>query len=226
MVREGTDKLGARRERKMLSLDDAIKDCEEVAEKNEEESKNWAYGASQIIDDENRKKQYQKHAEMWREFASEHRQLAEWLRELKKLKSEDTVTKEACIAKINEIIAPYIPRMGGAAVAIPLELARGIQNMEPSKTQQKHSNWIPIKWHEITEEEREREGYPEEWDIIYDSRLPEDGTVTLIQTKWGIDIAPFCEDESGAYWEQYETPGEVIAWQPLPEQYEEGSGKE
>ena len=96
----------------------------------------------------------------------------------------------------------------------------------PSKTQPKHSNWIPIKWHEITEEEREREGYPEEWDIIYDSRLPEDGTDTLIQTKWGIDIAPFCEDESGAYWEQYETPGEVIAWQPLPESYEEGSRKE
>lgn len=29
------------------------------------------------------KKQYQKHAEMWQEYASEHRQLAEWLRELK-----------------------------------------------------------------------------------------------------------------------------------------------
>lgn len=92
--------------------------------------------------------------------------------------------------------------------------------------QPKHSNWIPIKWHEITEVERGREGYPEEWGIIYDSRLPEDGTVTLIQTKWGIDIALFCEDESGAYWEQYETPGDVIAWQPLPEQYEEGSGGE
>lgn len=67
----------------MLDLESAIKHCEEVAEKNEEECKNWAYGASQINDDENRKKQYQKHAEMWHECASEHRQLAEWLRELK-----------------------------------------------------------------------------------------------------------------------------------------------
>ena len=99
------------------------------------------------------------------------------------------------------------------------------KDYEPSLTP-KHSNWIPIKWHEITEEEREREGYPEEWGIIYDCRLPDEGTVTLIQTKWGIDIAPFCEDESGSYWEQYETPGEVIAWQPLPESYEEGSGGE
>lgn len=66
-----------------MTLDEAIKHCEEVAEKNEKECKNWAYGASQINDDENRKNQYQKHAEMWHECAKEHRQLAEWLRELK-----------------------------------------------------------------------------------------------------------------------------------------------
>ena len=66
-----------------MSIDEAIKHCEEVAEKNEKECKNWAYGASQINDDENRKKQYQKHAEMWHECANEHRQLAKWLRELK-----------------------------------------------------------------------------------------------------------------------------------------------
>lgn len=66
-----------------MTLEEAIKDCEEVAEKNEEECKNWTYGASQINDDENRKKQYQKHAEWWHERAKEHRQLAEWLRELK-----------------------------------------------------------------------------------------------------------------------------------------------
>lgn len=30
-----------------MTLDEAIKHCEEVAEKNEKECKNWAYGASQ-----------------------------------------------------------------------------------------------------------------------------------------------------------------------------------
>lgn len=67
----------------MMTLDKAIKHCEEVAEKNEKECKNWTYGASQINDDENRKKQYQKHAEWWHERAKEHRQIAEWLKELK-----------------------------------------------------------------------------------------------------------------------------------------------
>lgn len=68
-----------------MTLDETIKRCIEVAEKYEEESKNWTYGASQINDDENRKKQYQKHAEMWKECAKEQRQLAEWLKALKEI---------------------------------------------------------------------------------------------------------------------------------------------
>ena len=66
-----------------MTVDEAIKHCEEVAEKNEEESNNWTYGASRINDDESRRKQYLKHAKMWHECASEYRQLAEWLRELR-----------------------------------------------------------------------------------------------------------------------------------------------
>lgn len=77
-----------------MTIDEAIKHCEEVAEKNEEECKNWTYGASQINDDENRKKQYQKHAEWWHERAKEHRQLAEWLRELKDIKHLFSITEK------------------------------------------------------------------------------------------------------------------------------------
>ena len=65
------------------SLDKAFQHCIELAEKYEEECKNWIYGASRINDDEGRKMQYLKHAEMWEECASDQRQLAEWLVELK-----------------------------------------------------------------------------------------------------------------------------------------------
>lgn len=86
-----------------MTLEEAIKHCEEVAEKNEEECKNWAYGASQINDDENRKKQYQKHAEMWHECATEHRQLAEWLKELKELRGKYARLRRECNEVIDEI---------------------------------------------------------------------------------------------------------------------------
>ena len=76
------------------TIEEAIKDCEEVAEKNEEECKNWTYGASQINDDENRKKQFQKHAEWWHERAKEHRQLAEWLRQLKDIRHLFNITEK------------------------------------------------------------------------------------------------------------------------------------
>lgn len=81
-----------------MTIDEAIKHCEELAEKNEEECKNWTYGASQINDDENRKKQYQKHAEWWHERAKEHRQLAEWLRELKAYKKVRRILSQNRIA--------------------------------------------------------------------------------------------------------------------------------
>lgn len=85
-----------------MNLDEAIKHCEEVAEKNEEECKNWAYGASQINDDENRKKQYQKHAEMWQKCAKEHRQLVEWLKELKLYREMIPSASEVFIAEIRK----------------------------------------------------------------------------------------------------------------------------
>lgn len=67
----------------MITLDEAIKHCEEVAEKNEKQAK-------ECHDNQVRKCEVIPFAEMdytreneCLECASEHRQLAEWLRELK-----------------------------------------------------------------------------------------------------------------------------------------------
>ena len=80
--------------------------------------------------------------------------------------------------------------------------------------------WIPVKWHEITEEEREKEGYPNEWLVHLDCILPEDGEEILITTKHGYvekDTA-YCDDgyylDSGCDWVD-----DVVAWMPLPEPY-------
>ena len=59
-----------------LTLDEAIKHCEEVAEQNETQANKWQ----------------EEGGEQWgkttacRECATDHRQLAEWLRELKEAK--------------------------------------------------------------------------------------------------------------------------------------------
>ena len=59
-----------------LSLSDAIKHCEKVAEENEKQAKLWESGANYLHGVQIK---YSKCLEC----ASEHRQLAEWLRELK-----------------------------------------------------------------------------------------------------------------------------------------------
>lgn len=72
----------------MMELDEAIKHCEEVAEKNEIQAEKWQ----------------EEGGEEWgkttacRDCAAEHRQLAEWLKELKELRK---------LAVINPIIAGY-----------------------------------------------------------------------------------------------------------------------
>lgn len=58
-----------------MTLDEAIKHCEEVAEKNEKRA-NWFWG-----------KEGNPNYEECVECASEHRQLAEWLRELVHLRN-------------------------------------------------------------------------------------------------------------------------------------------
>ena len=57
----------------MLSLEEAIKHCEEVAESEEQKYKDWKGDYSHL-----------KKIDSCLECASEHRQLAEWLRELKR----------------------------------------------------------------------------------------------------------------------------------------------
>lgn len=74
-----------------MTLDESIKHCEEVAEVQEKLCKaNDSFNFSQP---------------KWKECANEHRQLAEWLRELKELKEqqpEDVISRQAVFEAIDD----------------------------------------------------------------------------------------------------------------------------
>lgn len=82
--------------------------------------------------------------------------------------------------------------------------------------------WIPIRWHEITDEERERESYPKDWVVHIDCEMPCDGDEILVQTKSGYIRWDVCYEDgefsldSGWGWIE-----DIVAWMPLPEPYEE-----
>lgn len=84
------------------------------------------------------------------------------------------------------------------------------------------NKWIPVKWHEITDEEREREGYPKEWVCHLDSIMPYDGQRILITTKGGFVELDECYSDDGCEFSLdsgYDWVDDVIAWMPLPEPY-------
>lgn len=82
--------------------------------------------------------------------------------------------------------------------------------------------WIPIKWHEITDEERVIEEYPNEWLVHLDCQMPDDGERILVQTKWGcIGIDECYIDDAFSLDSGYDWVDDIIAWMPLPQPYTE-----
>lgn len=82
--------------------------------------------------------------------------------------------------------------------------------------------WIPVSWHEITEEERAENGYPKDWDVYLDCEMPADEEEILITTRYGTVEKDVCYvDGEFSLDSGYDWIDDVIAWMPLPEPYRE-----
>ena len=91
------------------------------------------------------------------------------------------------------------------------------------EAEQYNNGWVPVKYHDITDEERE-EGYISE-DIAYwlDCKLPEDEEEILITRKWRdgyIVEHDMCMVDDGYCLDSGLDWIDVIAWQPLPQPYQ------
>lgn len=84
--------------------------------------------------------------------------------------------------------------------------------------------WIPVKWHEITDEERKREGYPKDWDMSFDCATPDDGEEILITDTGGFVSMDICLIDDGYYLDSGLDWIDVIAWMPKPRPYKRESG--
>lgn len=136
---------------KRMTLEEAIKHAEEIADGHDRIKQIKAVTLEEC------------------KCASEHRQLAEWLKELKQLREQ--------------------------------------------------TRWIPVKWHEITDEERKENDYPKEWACYFDSIMPYDGQRILITTKSGYVELDECYSDDGqtlSLDSGYDWVDDVIAWMPLP----------
>ena len=82
------------------------------------------------------------------------------------------------------------------------------------------SEWIPVRYHKITDSEREENDYPEEWETMFDCKMPDDGQEVLITTRSGyVMLDTAYDDADGSFLDAYGDWLDVQAWMPLPEPY-------
>ena len=134
---------------------------------------------------------------------------------------------EDCISR-EQTLKAFAEKCGGECACCKYN-GSGYDNAEnckliksmPSVTPQQ-TRWIPIKIRPMTEEEKEEIGH--EYAFMYDCPLPDDGQDVLITDCFGnIEVDTFCRDNEGVYFENNCDDGDVIAWMPLPEPYNEES---
>lgn len=83
--------------------------------------------------------------------------------------------------------------------------------------------WIPVKWHEITEEERTEEGYSDDIVAVFDCEMPDDNQEILVTTTHGYVNQDVCYIDDGysldSGWDWIE---DIVAWMPMPKPWREG----
>lgn len=95
--------------------------------------------------------------------------------------------------------------------------------IEALKVSEMPTGWIPVTYHEITDAEREENGYPKDWVLHMDCNMPCDCERILVQTRWGIIELDEHNDDGELYLDSgYDWAGDIIAWMPLPEPYKGG----
>ena len=83
--------------------------------------------------------------------------------------------------------------------------------------QPKVGEWIPIKYHETTDDDGiDKNIYP----LFLDCKMPDNGQDILICTKGGLIGYDTCFDDDGYYLDSsLDWIDDVVAWMPLPEPY-------
>lgn len=87
--------------------------------------------------------------------------------------------------------------------------------------------WIPIKWHDCTDEEREEYGFAEEIVAVFDCDMPNDNQEILVTTSHGYVEKDVCYIDDGYSLDSgYDWIEDITAWMPLPPVYEGGQDEQ
>lgn len=136
---------------------------------------------------------------------------------VRKYMNEKTNINISMIAAINKEMEDYLFEKY-CVEGFDEELDRIFKKyLELGKDTNVHSNWIPIKWRDTTDEDGiDKEKYP----IFMDCPMPNGGDEILITLKNGNVLEDTCFDDDGCYLDSgLDWVDDVKAWMPKPEGY-------
>ena len=99
------------------------------------------------------------------------------------------------------------------------------KNGEPLTDRLKHlpsaqpeQQWIPIKWHDCTDEDREKYGLSSDIVAVFDCEMPDDNQQILVTTTHGYVNQDVCYIDDGFSLDSgWDWIDDILAWMPLPE---------
>ena len=123
-------------------------------------------------------------------------------------KMDDLISRQATIAEVKEAYEND-------------ETLDGYEyRLQELPSAQPESQWIPIKWHECTDEEREKYGFAKDIVYVFDNEMPNDEQEILVTTSHGYVEKDVCYINDGFSLDSgYDWIEDIKAWRPLPEPY-------
>ena len=95
---------------------------------------------------------------------------------------------------------------------------RGKADAKPERK----TEWIPIKWHDCTDADREKYGFSDDIVAVFDCEMPDDDQAILVTTSHGYVNQDVCYIDDGFSLDSgYDWIDDITAWMPLPEPYKE-----
>lgn len=119
-----------------------------------------------------------------------------------------------------------IDRQAAIARAVPLNLFGrevmivSVSELENLPSAQPEQRWIPIKWHDCTDEDREKYGFNNDIVVVFDCEMPDDNQSILVTTSHGYINQDVCYIDDGYSLDSgWDWIDDIKAWMPLPEPY-------
>ena len=135
---------------------------------------------------------------------------------MRRLIDEDTVLKT---------LHDFFDGMLEADTWSPCDLYSIIENL-PSVQPERKTEWIPIKWHDCTDADREKYGFSDDIVAVFDCEMPDDDQAILVTTSHGYVNQDVCYIDDGYSLDSgYDWIDDITAWMPLPLPYQ-GEGEE